>query len=699
MPSSPGKYANDKDNDMPPPPHKRQRVSPEATGDGSPDTASFSLSPRNKKNFTAGNDSTHSSAIPFPLSVDAGPIFTEVEDQVDGYASVESVLGVPAYILFRRVGGNDDDIKSNDTGVKNGKDHRPRRRRPLLTRQEMEQFLRLTLLAQEIDVLVNLSETVLSRRRFARHFRRSILMQEHPDSKPHSGDAPWKNPWLVTLGPILDVLEQKQYRPDSSLRSAEGGRRRDLLRDGILPDPYPKQQGRDVLCHVHEQITRLCHELQACGVYELERSAEQNRSLVASLTDIVGYDHDHGGENGEHETGKTSAVRILAKEKHALSRLQDHLSRRVRSLLAGFCFSSGATTKGNDDGGSHEDDNNSKQILFDDRASSSSTVIRTGKGNANGNEHEHHNEDNKKLAEKSTNDKSSDTNIVDGDSDDDESSLMSLEEAMTPLELICEKLFAGAGSSKPMASSPLEIEITEDSTKRSMAETRSGISQRGSDEQRRQTQQQQEQTTKISRNTNELNSSNPDRVSAMATASVEASQRTAGAAAVMMALATDPKPATASPWREPPKSMRNEALGSSGNNSSVPRNRFDGTNPKKPGNDDDGSFVEDPPPSDAEDYKEVKHGKKKENSESPKKKGATKGTMGIFDVVDVFTPSSPSEQQPEEEPGRGDDEVRQGHDGGPSDRTEDHLSSLSSQSQTAAEALTRMVQGNSFRYH
>eukprot|EP00536_Pseudo-nitzschia_multiseries_P001925 jgi/Psemu1/283357/fgenesh1_pg.25_\ len=567
---------NDRDQ---PPPHKRQRVLSEGTEDPLGPSASPSSSNETSRN-TPGDP-----VMPPPLSIDTGPIFTDVDDLIHGCSSVESVLGVPAQILFRQVGGDRNGIMNtkDEKGVVLGR----RRRRPLLTRQEVEQFLRLTLLAQEIDVLLDLSETVLSRRRFARRFRRDVLMQRQSETRgSSSSDATWKNPWLITLGPILDVLEQRQPQQNSLRRPLEQQQQVPLYQ--TLSDPQHNKPRQDILQHVHEQMTRLCHELQACGVYELERSAEQNRSLVASLTDIVGYENGEGEaqQEGLSDTGQTSAVRILAREKHALSKLQDHLSKRVRSMLTSLCFSPVSTTRvsngTNGDGGiverngkdnDNDNTNSSKQILFDDRVSSSSI--------------------------------------------------------------------------------------------------------------------------QCPRNRNELTSSlrpheNTERTTIRIGHPTEASQRTVGAAAAMMTLATEKSISTN---HEPSKNkMHSDLFRSEGNRKQQVSNGIAiaiGSNANMPrhsdNQEDDCSFVEDPP-SDGEDRKDEC---RSQRHNVTSKENATATNMGIFDVVDALTPCSESEQPGEETQQRCNKE-RHDH----RDNANEHISSLSSQSQTAAEALTRMGQGN-----
>jgi hypothetical protein len=349
---------------------------------------------------------------------------------------------------------------SNNANKSSGKKKNKRRLRPLLSRQEAEQFLRLTLLAQEIDVLVDLSETVLSRRQFARRFRREVLMQSDAKSAPpaaSSKDRSWKNPWLTTLGPILDVLEQRQSNPS---RQQYCQFHNNNNNNNFVSNQQQNSQ-ENILHHIHNELTRLYHGLQACGVYELERSAEQNRSLVASLTDILGFDDDgHGDDNdtndsdNDSDSGRTSAVRKLAREKHSLSKLQDLLAKRVRSLLVVLCHSraaltaesstasdNGAKMDVDDDGDiSNNNENNRNQILFDEQFSSTPTDGNIG------------NEKNPSTKKKASHEEDNDDENKAGD--DDESSVLSLEEILIPLEVVCEKLFA-KGDRKTTASTAM----------------------------------------------------------------------------------------------------------------------------------------------------------------------------------------------------------------------------------------------------
>ena len=579
---------NQERNEMLPPP-KRQRTLAGGNHASQRSTQSRSVSaPCSHQANGSSSALSPSRAINSPLN-DDGPIFTNVQE-IDGGSSIEAALGVPSRILFRQVGG-DCKASGNVGGNK-------RRLRPLMSRQEAEQFLRLTLLAQEIDVLVDLSETVLEKRQFARRFRRDVLMQDSTKSTPNK-DPPWKNPWLSTLGPILDVLEQRKATPSNQTPTVSN----------------PQQNSpEDILHYIHNELTRLYHALQTCGIYELERSAEQNRSLVASLTDILGYtvDTDVGPENG-----RTSAVANLANEKESLSKLQDLLAKRVRSLLVVLCHSNTtSTTESNDASDEGEKMGaqgiHNQQILFDEQLSS-----RSGDG---------------------------DTENIKDSTNNDDSSILSLGEVLKPLEVVCDELFGQpTNDTTPTTASKqnetengddksLEVEATNgdfaavDTTEEDpdpMAMVPLEMSQRtvgaaatilslASDPKQDVVDGNENDTTQTATfSEKDLNHSYT-----RSTGEPEASQRAVGAANTMVALATKPK--------DVPNNGDHRTVSTSTTNRSDPQM------PQHRGDDDD-SYIEDPP-SDGE----------MESKESPKKDEAANGRVGIFDVVDVLTPASQS---------------------------------------------------------
>jgi hypothetical protein len=621
------------------------------------------MSPPRRRNTTDNISSPPVASTRSPE--DSGPIFTDVQE-IDGCSSIESALGVPSTILFRRVGGErkvpeGDNHAKDNTGKTSSNNERRRRSRPLLSRQEAEQFLRLTLLAQEIDVLVDLSEAVLSRREFARRFRRDVLMQQNAGAYASNENA-WKNPWLAPLGPILDVLEQRQSR-----NSDEPNR---YQSHNFASNPR-RNNPESILHHVNNELTRLYHELQACGVYELERSAEQNRSLVASLTDILGYNNDDLDGDGQgddnNDSGRTSAVRQLAREKQSLSKLQDLLAKRVRSLLVVLCHSRTTTTIDGDkmDVDADNDDNVRNQILFDEQTSSTSNDTNTDNVGIDMSpsptkkaSHEEDKDDENKVG------------------DDDKSNILSLEEILIPLEVVCEKLF---GSPDPNNLSAT-VERTHGGT------VSENFDNKAQDEMRTSC---SVPTRKQKATTNETPPSRADEIGTTMTMTgnkfasdrtvedldpktpitMEASQRTAGAAATIMALSgKDELSLTANQKETIQPGPENNSfdletmitveasqrtvgaaatmmtLGNkAGHDSGSERNAFqesqnnhnrdetvNGTHPHDQQycvNDDD-SFIDDPP-SDGE-----------EEKKATGFEDNAKSDVGIFDVVDVLTPQS-----------------------------------------------------------
>ena len=671
------------------PPSKRQRILPERTrGAG---TASSSLDDKTRCAASA-------SASPTVPSTEYGPVFTDVEDTEDDWcnkncSSIESALGVPTKIIFRRVGG---DRKEPTTRTHANEKQQRKRPRPLLSRQEAEQFLRLTLVVQEIDVLVDLSETVLSRRRFARRFRHGVLMQRGDDADTNDPQQnAWKNPWLTTLGPILDVLEQRQILPDRSRRMAT-----EKHQPPNFPQQQQQQQQHDILHHIHNQMMRLCHELQACGVYEMERSAEQNRSLVASLTDILGYHttddlegerEDDGNEidGDDDDGGRTSAVRALAQEKHALSKLQELLSKRARSLLVMLCFPRTPSTDNNtddtgDDGkksgcdanidsdSDNDNDNHTKQILFyeEDSSGTASMLPRTGRSNRNKSKawnHSASNNDHKFLTPRIEH--SYGNNNSDGD---EESSLLSLEEILIPIEVVCDQLFARGGR-KTNITTPVGIQnqnkctieslsdrATEKEDKPPMAEK---MGFRGTED--KSSSSLLEAASRIATRTTEtaslpVGSLVENSSDVMKVVAVEASQRTVGAAVAMMTLATNSDKSTLETKRNgnhlDNHSMR-VAIGTLNR-----KNAGLGTQQYLGKNHDDDSFVEDPPTDG-----EVGNAETSNNDQDTSAEDKPNNVLGIFDVVDVLTPQS---QLPQQETQLPNNETRciSAHDGNKDDR-------------------------------
>jgi len=581
----------------------------------------------------------------------------------DYCTSVESILGIPVEILFRQVGGEEREID----GGKSCSNMLPgdrNRRRPLLTRPEVEKFLRVTLLAQEIDILVDLAGNVLERRQCAKRIRRDLLLQgvyqEEKEPNTTRNTAPWKNPWLTTLGPILDVLEERQPQPIQRQHQVSN-----------------ENNHQNMLYHIHDRMTQLCHDLQSFCVSDLKNSADQNRECFMHM-----IDYEKEEEEGNR---KKSTVQILAQEKIALAELQDHLSKRIRSFLKIFCF-----PRDNDDDhgdGGHENNVNSDFIKMkgtpSSPSSSSSSKKKLFAATTATTQSEKNNTDNQLSSSSSSsslstviragggNKKRNNTNYddrYDGDlGSDDNHSLLSLEEVMTPLKYFCEKLFTSSNlSANDNDKSEKEVSVSSK-------------------------QQQENRKLEPSQNGNE-SSSRSIRMGSVITDNstmivAATSQKAAGVAAVMITLANKHKVNKYDVHKhglhnynnrshEPTSihcQQKEEQKVEDGHKSKENKN-----NPLKYSASDDSS-VDDP----------------LEDGDS-----ADKGKATDNDKIDDKDNSKVNKSQQEALRQEKKNERRKfdrsnGNNCHQHDYRNEHLSSLTSESQTAAEALTLMIHGNS----
>jgi hypothetical protein len=143
------------------------------------------------------------------------------------------------------------------------------RAKPLLTRAEAQCFISVTLLAHEMDSLVEISSQVLQRRH--EYHRFACKLQQHNN-----------NPRLFSLLPILYIMGQQL--PGKALDNIRG------------------------------ELLATLSELGA-AMANLRQYSEQNWTLSESLLDA--------GPEGER----------VAKEKRKLSDIQDELCNRIQSLL------------------------------------------------------------------------------------------------------------------------------------------------------------------------------------------------------------------------------------------------------------------------------------------------------------------------------------------------------------------------------
>ncbi|KAG7365354.1 hypothetical protein IV203_038557 [Nitzschia inconspicua] len=226
------------------------------------------------------------------------------------HLSMETILGVPVEILYRHINYNN----GNNSSSNNDK--------PLLTRSEAKTFLKLQLLAQEMDVILQITEQVTQQQHQAKRFQ--ALLERS------------KNPWLSPLLPLIKELTQsievgtpqtitKLEAEDESTQSPPGH----STKSSESTKPSLCYVSKTLL-EVNTSMSELVEALQDCSV-ALWQSSEQNFALTDSLWDIV----DDGDDNSNNDADgkKRSPTYILAKEKHALAKLQEHVAQRIDTVL------------------------------------------------------------------------------------------------------------------------------------------------------------------------------------------------------------------------------------------------------------------------------------------------------------------------------------------------------------------------------
>lgn len=134
--------------------------------------------------------------------------------------SVEQHLSIPAVVIFRRA------TSSN-------------RSKPLLTRAEAQAMLRINMLSQEVDCLVQLASEALDKKRWCKFMETTLI----------------SHPILRSLVPILHC--------------------------------HGKNQPIKALAYVQQQLSRVLHEMTLL-VTMFQQFAEQNFTLAESLLDALG---------------------------------------------------------------------------------------------------------------------------------------------------------------------------------------------------------------------------------------------------------------------------------------------------------------------------------------------------------------------------------------------------------------------------
>jgi hypothetical protein len=259
--------------------------------------------------------------------------------------SMESILGIPMEFLFREVGGGGAGRCSNGmttptsttTTSSNNSRSNNTTNRPIMNRIEADQFIKVTMLSQEFDVVVQLVEQVLKEQQLVRRFKTNIVTKYGPT-----------NPYILPLLPILTILEQQQQ--SNNCNSNNHGRTsrgngttfktmRSSSNDGQSSSTTSSSSTITILHQVYTNLSHLTWDLQSCAI-QLQQSAEQNWTLVDSLLDVLPIENDHDHQDAdarktgtETSSASLSTAQLLVSEKQALAELQEEVARRINTIL------------------------------------------------------------------------------------------------------------------------------------------------------------------------------------------------------------------------------------------------------------------------------------------------------------------------------------------------------------------------------
>ena len=146
-----------------------------------------------KKRRTA-SPPVEGTALPLPLAAVAMMPSIGQEHQMEvnnntipSFPTMEDLLGLPVDILFRQIRG----------GRSGGK--------PLMTRLEAGTFVKITLLAQELDVLIKLTENIGKQHIQYKHLCDKIIMVCKGNTNKNKVGVT-VNPWLTPLIPLMYSL-------------------------------------------------------------------------------------------------------------------------------------------------------------------------------------------------------------------------------------------------------------------------------------------------------------------------------------------------------------------------------------------------------------------------------------------------------------------------------------------------------------
>mmetsp|Transcript_22403 Transcript_22403/g.52809 ORF Transcript_22403/g.52809 Transcript_22403/m.52809 type:complete len:806 (+) Transcript_22403:105-2522(+) len=301
----------------------------------------------------------------------------------DFVPSMESALGAPLHIIFRRVGDdpnvlsrainpgadNDDDEGTGTAGIaiaataaacnnraaagtattthvndktpqQGNTNHRTtnndRRasstsasaaagqvqvvQQPVMRPYESQEFVRVTMLAQEIDVIMSTMETLIDRRRRVGEFRR-VLVQKYcsgwgtacgasSSSSSSSFRRHGHDPFLSALIPILS---------------------------NVLLEEIGDNNGTGSLNKLHASLATVVEQLKECAS-NLRQYAEQTEESMDELLYVLGLtgediDLSAAASSSSEAWFSASGAKLLVSEKQRLSELQREVVSRIDTMV------------------------------------------------------------------------------------------------------------------------------------------------------------------------------------------------------------------------------------------------------------------------------------------------------------------------------------------------------------------------------
>jgi len=267
-----------------------------------------------RSSLVVDNNNDNNTSCSNDASVPSNP------DSIQSPSTIESLLAVPLNVIFREIPSSNkvSPTKGSTTSKQGGK--------PLLTRAEAKCLLQVTMLAQEMDCLVQTSTEILSQRKWCRSFGQKLLQQQHQTNVDHGTTTTCCNPFLRPLLPIL--ILQGSWMTSTALEK------------------------------IQDQLSRILVRLSQCR-QSLRQFSEQNWTLSESLLEALDNGSGSGGNNESQEekimdwmessqllllpeNTELPKGAVLAREKRRLSDLQEEVCSRIDSLLgqADACSSS-----------------------------------------------------------------------------------------------------------------------------------------------------------------------------------------------------------------------------------------------------------------------------------------------------------------------------------------------------------------------